>query len=53
MITLVISRVAFALSIFLPLQGHDRHFFAQDCKVVAHAVLGGLHHEYRWERIAA
>src|SRR5947207_1306015 len=36
---------------FLPLQGHDRHTFAQDCKVAARAVLGGLHHEYRWERI--
>lgn len=26
---------------------------AQDCKVAARAVLGGLHHEYRWKRIAA
>jgi hypothetical protein len=40
-------------AVFLPLQGHDRHSLAQDCKVVARAVLGGLHHEYRWERIAA
>jgi transposase InsO family protein len=40
-------------ALFLPLQGHDRHSFARDCKVVARAVLGGLHHEYRWERIAA
>ena len=40
-------------AVFLPLQGQDRHSFAQDCKVVARAVLGGLHHEYRWERIAA
>lgn len=39
--------------VFLPLQGHDRHSLAEDCKVVARAVLGGLHHEYRWERIAA
>ena len=38
---------------YLPLQGHDRHSLAQDCKVVARAVLGGLHHEYQWERIAA
>jgi hypothetical protein len=38
---------------FLPLQGRDRHSFAPDCKVVARAVLGGLHHEYRWERLAA
>ena len=40
-------------AVFLPRQGHDRHSFAQDCKVVARAVLGGLHHEYRWESIAA
>ena len=32
---------------------NDRHSFAQDCKVASRAVLGGLHHEYRWERIAA
>ena len=38
---------------FLPWQGHDRHSFAQDCRVASRAVLGGLHHEYRWERIAA
>jgi hypothetical protein len=37
---------------YLPLQGHDRHSLAQDCKVVARVVLGGLHHEYQWERIA-
>jgi transposase InsO family protein len=40
-------------AVFLPLQDHDRHAFAQDCKVVARTVLSGLHHEYRWERIAA
>ena len=40
-------------AIFLPPQGHDRQSFARECKVVARAVLGGLHHEYRWERIAA
>jgi putative transposase len=40
-------------AVMLPLQGHDRHSFARDCKVLARAVLGGLHHEYRWERIAA
>jgi len=34
-------------------QPHRRHFSAKDCKVAARAVLGGLHHEYRWERIAA
>src|SRR5256886_1836278 len=38
---------------FPALQGRDRHSFAQDCKVVTRAVLGGLHHEYGWERMAA
>jgi putative transposase len=42
-----------APAVFLALQSHDRHSFAQDCKVVARAVLGDLHHEYRWERMAA
>jgi transposase InsO family protein len=41
------------VAVFLPLQGHERHSLPQDCKVAARAVLGGLHHEYRWERIAA
>jgi hypothetical protein len=36
-----------------PVQDHDKHSFPQDCKVVARMVLAGLHHEYRWERIAA
>jgi hypothetical protein len=40
-------------AVILPLQGHDRHSLAQDCKVATRAVLGGLHHEYRWEGIAA
>jgi hypothetical protein len=40
-------------AVFLPVQGHDRHSFAQDCKVAVRAILGGLHHEYRWEWIAA
>jgi len=40
-------------AVFLPLQGHDRHAFAQDCKVAA-AVLGlASITKYRWERIAA
>src|SRR5712691_5093769 len=41
------------VAVFLPLQGHERHSLPQNCKVAARAVLGGLHHEYRWERIAA
>jgi len=42
-------------AVFPPLQGHDTHTFAQDCKVAARALLGGLHreYEYRWEGIAA
>jgi transposase InsO family protein len=32
---------------------HGRHFSARNCKVAARAILGGLHHEYRWERSAA
>jgi putative transposase len=39
--------------VFLPPQGRDRHFWAPGCKVVARAILGGLHHEYRLERVAA
>ncbi|MGH9729456.1 MAG: integrase core domain-containing protein [Candidatus Acidiferrales bacterium] len=41
------------VEIHLPPQPHGRHFSAKDCKVAARAVLGGLHHEYYWERIAA
>jgi putative transposase len=38
--------------------GHPRaercgHYFPIDRQVVAKAILGGLHHEYRWERQAA
>ena len=40
-------------AVFLRPQGRDRHSLAQGCRVVDRAVLGGLHHEYRWERIAA
>ena len=40
-------------AVFPPLQDHDEHSFPHDCKVAARAVLGGLHHEYRWERTAA
>jgi hypothetical protein len=32
---------------------HGRRFSARNCKVTARAILGGLHHEYRWERVAA
>jgi len=40
-------------AVFPPLQDHDKHSFPHGCKVAARAVLGGLHHEYRWEKIAA
>lgn len=32
---------------------HHRHHLAKDCRVVARAILGGLHHEYRLEKMAA
>lgn len=32
---------------------HGRHFSVGDCRIAARAILGGLHHEYRWERRAA
>ena len=34
-------------------QNLHRHSLAEDCRVAARAILGGLHHEYRLERIAA
>jgi putative transposase len=34
-------------------ENHHRHYLAQDCKVVARPILGGLHHEYKLEKIAA
>jgi putative transposase len=37
----------------LPPKLHGRHFSAKDWKVGARTVMGGLHHEYCWERIAA
>jgi hypothetical protein len=36
----------------IPTARSDKHSFLQDCKVVARMVLGGLPHEYRWEKIA-
>ena len=38
---------------FATTKDHHRHQLAHDCKVVGRLVLGGLHHEYRLERIAA
>ena len=31
----------------------QRHCIPKDCRVVAKSILGGLHHEYRLEKIAA
>lgn len=39
--------------ISLPPCCHGRHSLAQNCKVLGRAILGGLHHEYRLEGIAA
>jgi hypothetical protein len=32
---------------------HQRHHLAKDCRVVARTILGGPHHEYELEKIAA
>ena len=39
--------------VFATTRNHHRHELAPDCKVVVRSILGGLHHEYRLERIAA
>jgi transposase InsO family protein len=31
----------------------QRHCIPKDCRVVATSILGGLHHEYRLEKVAA
>jgi putative transposase len=36
-----------------PASGRLRHQFPKDIQVVARSVLGGLHHEYAWEEMAA
>jgi len=38
---------------FATTRNRHRHQLAHDCKVVGRSVLGGLHHEYRLEGIAA
>jgi hypothetical protein len=37
----------------LPVAGPSRHEISYDHRVIAKSVLGGLHHEYRLEKIAA
>jgi putative transposase len=34
-------------------QSRGKCFLSKDCKMAARAVVGGLHHEYQWERTAA
>jgi putative transposase len=41
------------VEMLLPTQPHIRYFSTDIPKVVARPILGGLHHEYRWERVAA
>src|SRR5258708_33669842 len=38
------------LEMLFPLQPRGKHFSITDRKVGSRAILGGLHHEYRWER---
>jgi hypothetical protein len=40
-------------SVVLPVAGLSKHKIPLDHRVVAKSVLGGLHHEYRFEKIAA
>jgi putative transposase len=40
-------------SVVLPVAGPSRHEISHNHRVVAKSVLGGLHHEYRLEKIAA
>jgi putative transposase len=42
-----------SVEILCPPQPRGRHFSARDRKVGSRAILGGLHHEYHWERNAA
>jgi transposase InsO family protein len=41
------------VEMLLPTQPHRRYFSTDLHKVAARSILGGLHHEYRWERVAA
>jgi transposase InsO family protein len=41
------------VDMLLPTQPHSRYSSTDIHKVAARPILGGLHHEYRWERVAA
>ena len=41
------------VEMLLPTQPHSRRFSTDIHEVAARPILGGLHHEYRWERVAA
>jgi putative transposase len=41
------------VEMLLPTQPHRRYCSTDIHKVAARSILGGLHHEYRWERMAA
>jgi transposase InsO family protein len=41
------------VEMLLPTQPHRRYCSTDIHKVAARSILGGLHHEYRWERVAA
>ena len=41
------------VEMLLPMQLHGRYCLTDIRKVAARSILGGLHHEYRWERVAA
>jgi transposase InsO family protein len=41
------------VEMLLPTQPHHTYFSTDIHKVVARRILGGLHHEYHWERVAA
>jgi hypothetical protein len=37
----------------LPAPSITGHRFPRDARIIARSILGGLHHEYEWEKLAA